>query len=148
VKTVNEILTKAGDKFVQGLQKQFEALGLNDTRAASSALSSKVSGNKLEIQGLLRTVVLASGRKPGKFPPIQPIRDWVRRKLNVEESEVDGVAFVIARKIAREGTDIFTGKAKGLQVEMLISEINKELEEEVSTQIGLDVTESVFEAFK
>ena len=148
MKTINEILTKAGDKFVQGLQKQFDVLGLNDTRAASSALSSKVSGSKLEIQGLLRTVVLVSGRGPGKFPPIQPIRDWVRRKLNVEESEVDGVAFVIARKIAREGTDIFTGKAKGLQIEMLIAEINKELEDEVNTQIGLNVTDTVFEAFK
>lgn len=147
MKTINEILTKAGDKFVSGLQKQFEVLGLNDTRAASSALSSKVVGNKLQIEGLLRTVVLASGRKPGKFPPAQPIRDWVRRKLNVEESEVDGVAFVIARKIAREGTDIFTGKAKGLQIEMLIADINKELEEEVNTQIGLSITETVFEAF-
>jgi len=148
MKTVNEILTKAGDKFVGGLQKQFEVLGLNDTRAASSSISSKVSGNKLEIQGLLRIVVLASGRKPGKFPPIEPIRKWVISKLGVSEDDADGVAFVIARKIAREGTDIFTGKAKGLQVEMLIAEINKELEEEVSTQIGLDVTESVFEAFK
>lgn len=148
MKTVNEILTKAGDKFVAGLQKQFDVLGLNDTGGASAALSSKVVGNKLQIEGLLRTVVLASGRKPGKFPPIQPIRDWVRRKLNVEESEIDGVAFVIARKIAREGTDIFTGRAKGLQIEMLISEINKELEEEVSTQIGLSITDTVFEAFK
>ena len=148
MKTVNEILTKAGDKFVAGLRGQFETLGLNDTHAAERALSSKVVGNKLEIQGLLRTVVLASGRKPGKFPPMQPIRDWVRRKLNVEESEVDGVAFVIARKIAREGTDIFTGKAKGLQVEMLIAQINKELEDEVNTQIGLNVTETIFEAFK
>ena len=148
MKTVNEILNKAGDKFVQGLQKQFDVLGLNDTGAASAALSSKVVGNKLQIEGLLRTVVLASGRKPGKFPPMEPIRAWVRRKLNVEESEVDGVAFVIARKIAREGTDIFTGKAKGLQVEMLIAEINKELEDEVNTQIGLNVTDTVFEAFK
>jgi len=148
MKTVNEILTKAGDKFVQGLRDQLQTLGLNDTGAASAALSSKVVGNKLQIEGLLRTVVLASGRKPGKFPPIEPIRGWVRRKLNVDESEVDGVAFVIARKIAREGTDIFTGKAKGLQVEMLIAEINKELEDEVNNQIGLNVTNTVFEAFK
>lgn len=44
------------------------------------------------------------GTKP-HFPPLEPLKDWVRARLtNVAESEVDGVALAIARKIAARGT--------------------------------------------
>lgn len=44
------------------------------------------------------------GREPGKRPPIEPIRRWAERKLNIPESASAGVAFVIARKIGERGT--------------------------------------------
>lgn len=43
------------------------------------------------------------GRKPGKFPPPDAIELWVRRVLDVPSEDVRGVAFVIARAIARRG---------------------------------------------
>ncbi|CAB4199379.1 hypothetical protein UFOVP1336_32 [uncultured Caudovirales phage] len=45
------------------------------------------------------------GRKPGKFPPIEPIRKWVRRVLRITgESNIRSVAYLVGRKIARQGT--------------------------------------------
>lgn len=49
------------------------------------------------------------GRKPGPMPPIQPLIDWIRaRKIKPKgdgvETERD-LAFVIGRKIARDGTE-------------------------------------------
>lgn len=50
-------------------------------------------------------LVLEEGRRAGRrFPPPEPIARWVRRKLGVPEEKVRGVAFVVARKIARRGT--------------------------------------------
>ena len=43
------------------------------------------------------------GSKP-HFPPIEPLKDWVRQKLNVPAEEVGQVAFLIARKISKQGT--------------------------------------------
>jgi len=43
------------------------------------------------------------GRKPGKMPPVAALEPWVRQKLKV--SNPMAVAFLIARKIAREGID-------------------------------------------
>jgi hypothetical protein len=43
------------------------------------------------------------GRKPGSFPPVDSLVRWVRLKLGVPESEARGVAFTVARKIARSG---------------------------------------------
>jgi len=45
------------------------------------------------------------GRGPGKAPPPGALDLWVKRKLGVgDEEEVERLAFLIARKIARSGT--------------------------------------------
>ena len=44
-----------------------------------------------------------SGTRP-HFPPPEPIVRWVQKKLDVPESEVRSAAFLIARKISKEGT--------------------------------------------
>jgi len=46
-----------------------------------------------------------TGRKPGKWPPIDAIEMWVIRKLGIAAgAESRSVAFVIARKIGESGT--------------------------------------------
>lgn len=45
------------------------------------------------------------GRRPGKWPPKQPIEDWVKKRgLASTEKDIKGVAFVIRRKIGKKGT--------------------------------------------
>lgn len=43
------------------------------------------------------------GTKP-HMPPVAPIEAWVREKLGIAVTEARGVAFAVARKIARVGT--------------------------------------------
>jgi hypothetical protein len=43
------------------------------------------------------------GTKP-HFPPLAPLRDWVEKKLGVDPSRSEHVAYLIARKIAKRGT--------------------------------------------
>jgi HK97 gp10 family phage protein len=47
------------------------------------------------------------GTRP-HFPPYEPIRDWTwrnRSNLGISDKEVNGVAYQICLKIAREGTE-------------------------------------------
>lgn len=45
-----------------------------------------------------------SGRKPGKFPNVGALREWVRRKgLATEMKEVNKIAFLIGRNMQRIG---------------------------------------------
>ena len=44
------------------------------------------------------------GTRP-HFPPIEPIKYWVEKKLGLEGAEAASVAFLIARKISKEGTE-------------------------------------------
>lgn len=48
------------------------------------------------------------GTRPRKkFPPIEPIRYWVREKLAIfDEQEIKSVAFLIARSIKERGTSM------------------------------------------
>ncbi|WP_020179650.1 HK97 gp10 family phage protein [Methylopila sp. M107] len=40
------------------------------------------------------------------FPPVEPIADWVRRKLGIkDEAQAKSIAFAIARKISIEGSE-------------------------------------------
>jgi hypothetical protein len=49
--------------------------------------------------------IVEAGRRPGRRPPPGPIRLWVARKLSVPTSQVSRVAFLVARKIGRQGTE-------------------------------------------
>lgn len=49
---------------------------------------------------------IENGRGPGKFPPIEAIQNWMTVKHIVPRNDatVPQVSYLIARKIAREGT--------------------------------------------
>lgn len=48
--------------------------------------------------------IVEVGRRPGKRPPVAPISLWVLRKLHVASGQASRVAFLVSRKIGREGT--------------------------------------------
>lgn len=74
------------------------------------------------------------GRRPGKFPPISAMLDYIREKgitpRDPKTSERQ-LAFLFARKIAREGTSIFQGTKSGLSIEdkmpKLLSDFKKDV---------------------
>ena len=44
------------------------------------------------------------GRRSGKMPPLYIIKQWVRKKFQVDAKEARNIGFLIARKIAKKGT--------------------------------------------
>lgn len=95
-----------------------QAEGRDDTGSVRGSIYSTPAerkGNELHIRigaASDHAMVVHEGRGPNKrMPPIRVIQPWVERKLGVPAPASRGVAFAIARKIAREGTK--TGSARG-----------------------------------
>lgn len=75
----------------------------------SSALAVERVTGPFGVEGLVGSPLnyaapVELGTKP-HFPPVDALVDWVKTKLGIqEEKEARGVAFLVARKISREGT--------------------------------------------
>lgn len=145
---IQEILDNSGANLVKKLKSQFDDLKLNDTGKAKASLSHKVVGYRLDIEGLLRAIVMVTGRKPGKPPPFHKIRKWVESKLGLTGAEADTAAFLIARKISKKGTDIFMKKAWGLQIQLAIDELNEDIHKEVSNELSLRIGSLISDSYK
>lgn len=75
------------------------------------SIASEVEGVGSEIVGRVGSnlrdevypKVMEHGREPGRMPPPEALERWVHLKLGVPTDEAPGVAFVVARNIARRG---------------------------------------------
>lgn len=85
----NELGMKASGKWIESLENR----------------SKRLSG---VLMGEPYTEQLVNGRKPGKFPPVAMIRQWIEDKgITPQDITVSSLAFLIARKIAKEGTQYY-----------------------------------------
>lgn len=103
--TDDEILNLADE-----LQRNSPVGATGDLKRGWDVIVSKRRVNSLQIRGSVvnradNAIFRVVGRGPGKQPPIEPIGRWVQVVLGVQGNQARGVAFVIARKIAQQGTD-------------------------------------------
>ncbi len=93
-------------KIVEELKAKHIELGQKATGEWIDSLEIEINGRKGTLYGADYTPALTKGRSPGALPPINPLQQWAEIKLGVSPSESRGVAFAIAKKIQREGTEI------------------------------------------
>lgn len=112
--TNKEILEQEFETIKQELIEKHDKLGMRASGNWASQLLVKVqeSGSKIKatLFGEKYTEQLAWGRKPGRFPPIAAIEQWIIDKgiKPIEQNmKTSTLAFLIARKIAREGTKYY-----------------------------------------
>lgn len=84
---------------------------------------------------------IESGRKPGKFPPVGAIINWINVKPIIPRPDANGkipspkqLAFLIGRKIEQEGIEPFPA------LETTKEELDKIYHEKLSAALGHDVT--------
>lgn len=73
------------------------------------------------------------GRKPGKFPPIEDMLQYIFHKgITPDDPKTSyrELAFLFGRKIAEVGTDIYTGKRPGLSIESKLVDLKKNFKDE------------------
>ena len=100
-----------------------------------------------EISGTIRGTLTGAayftfqeqGRRPGKMPPVQSIRDWIEAK-GIQADNKESLAWAIAKNIAKTGTDIYRNKRPALATEQII-----EIEIEKSRP---EINKAIFDYFR
>jgi hypothetical protein len=113
--TIENFLKGEFDILGQEFIKKYDDLGMRASGEWADTLESKVEkkGESLFVAQIWAqdyTEQLVDGRKPGSFPNISAIEKWIVDKgLTPLENDItiSSLAFLIARKIAREGTEYF-----------------------------------------
>ena len=103
-------------------------------------MKAKASGN-IVIELLLNNYVkyIESGRKAGsKFPPIEPIREWAKKKLGKQDNST---IFLIRRAIAEDGI-----KPRPFMYKVLET-IDKKWDGEWSSELFQELTKIIDEFF-
>lgn len=103
--------------------------------------------SSVDIWALDYTEWLVQGRKPGKKPPITPLIRWVEAKLGASGDEAKGIAFAVANKIAKEGTD-YHPEGTDLVDGVLTEQRYNDILEKVGEQINLFISERFIRQFK
>lgn len=138
---VANLILKNLDEFNQMIKDEMVRKGINDTKEASNSLKSVQKDDKtFQSVGVDYIEILDKGRSPGKFAPVDNIQEWVRSKLGItDDREIRSVAYLVNRKIAREGTGIYRNNSKGLEIDSLIEEFTKKLVKELQVFAVADV---------
>jgi len=109
--TVEQVLEKEFISLQEDFVKKYDELGMRSSGEWSESLEHPVTPTSAKIIAEDYTTQLVKGRRPGSFPPIDAIKKWIVDKGIVNNIKgnisISSLAFLIARKIAREGTKYF-----------------------------------------
>lgn len=158
--SVELILNKIGERVTEELRtnirtKQVTKFGaVNASGKLADSVRYEVVGGSLRVFAAHYIYQMQYGRKPGKFPPRQPIIEWIRvRGLAGEYTTASGVrkqisenslAFLIQRKIAEQGTEIY--KQGG--TDLVSSIFNRGLVDEINGMLTEQFTQTVVDSFR
>lgn len=146
-------LENALSDFTKEFVSNYKSLLLRDGKKASGNLISSLkpvsiqfTNNKIEADISIASYwkYVEYGRRPGKFPPVNKILDWIKvkpvipRPMNgLKPPTEPQLAFLIARKIAREGIK------PGNQFEEALNMTWAKYEKIISDAISEDLNEMV-----
>lgn len=145
---LTEVLNEFADAFIQNARNNLEA---NQSNASYNLYNSfekviEVGEDYFKVSVSLADYwqYLENGRGPGKFPPVDKIKEWIEVKpvnptplSNGKTPSVEQLSFLISRKIANEGTEgkPFFEPAKEQTIREFEDKINQAIDEDVSNFI-------------
>ena len=138
------------DDFTKDVAETYKSLLLRDGKNATGELISSIRPMTPELVGGAFECSLSlaphwkyveNGRRPGKFPPIDNILDWVKAKpqlarpnrLDRKELTPKQLAFLVARKIANKGIQ------PGNQLEEAIDIVYARWKDRIDAAITADI---------
>ncbi len=124
--------------------------------------SSGATARSLEIQEIPRGGQLAgadnlqqliTGRRPGKFMPPDRALQYVKDKHITPRADSRGripslpsLAYMINRKLAMKGSDIFLGKRKGLDIKGIMKEVQPTLKQALIQAGRIEINTAIYKA--
>ena len=103
----SKILSREFEDLKKDLIIAYDAKGMRASGKFADTLEVQVTGLNAKLFGEDYSQQLETGRKAGRFPPIDAIEQWIKDKGIANriqgEISISSLAFLIARKIARNG---------------------------------------------
>jgi len=137
---MSKILSTQFEALKKDLITAYDAKGMRASGKFAESLEVRVEGLNAQLWGEDYAQQLETGRKAGRFPPIDAIKKWIVDKgiANRIQGEitVSALAFLIARKIARNGwkREQFGG------VELISEVITDERIQKIIDEVGAEQT--------
>ena len=143
---VSALLNEVGAKIVADLKndirnKQVTKYGaVNASGRLEKSIDYKVEGTRLIVTGEDYIYYLEAGRRNGKRPPKQAIREWIESKPSAQanfgwnqlkEYQKNSIVYLIQRKIGQKGTTIFEQGGSDL----VSAVINRDIIEFIQTKL-------------
>lgn len=117
------------EKFNDSIKDALNTKRISDTGEAARSLFVEHGADFVRSIGIFYIEFLDTGRAPGKFPPIEPLKKWAKSKFGVDDKEATSIAFAVAHKIKKLGTTIFISNSKGIELDKKIVTLRKNLNE-------------------
>ncbi len=142
MKSIDNLLKGVIEAYRKDL-KRFKSSGgtENSLRSESTPTTGKVYAQK-------SIYYLMHGRKPGKFPPISAMLEYIRTKRIRPKGKTTEkqLAFLFARAIALRGTAIYQGKVRALNVDDKIKELQAKFAKALNIDIKKVISQSLTRA--
>ena len=109
-----DILQSFAARFIQDLRESMDSSGVTASGNFNKILKATITPNTVVVEGERYAGAIELGRKPtsggGNGELRKAIRSWIDDKgISPADISKDSLAFIITRKIHREGTKLFRG---------------------------------------
>ena len=137
--TTTEILNKEFELLKNDLIQQYDASGMRSSGKFADGLEVEAGVNTVKLTGDKYAEQLEYGRKSGKRPPIDAIKQWIVDKGIVNNIKgnisVSSLAFLIARKIGKQGwnrsqhggVELISKVVTDIRMQSIINKVGAEL---------------------
>ncbi|MFC5046308.1 hypothetical protein ACFSTE_13275 [Aquimarina hainanensis] len=125
MKTKEEIYNKYLESLRVKIIAKYDELGLRASGKFERGLEKEIKGDTLTMWSEKHAIFMEHGRSSGGFPVVSEIEEWIEVKdsLPIEFKENKRrFAFIIARKIAREGITVPNTYNKGEVISSVVKD--------------------------
>lgn len=135
-----ELYAKYLERLRLKLIAKYEEYGMRASGAYADGLEAQATPNKLLMLGVHYSEFMEYGRTAGKFPPRQAIENWIEVKKGLPAifyEKKKQFAFLIARKIAKEGIVVPNSRNKGKVISAVVDDFLGNDIHEMITELGM-----------
>jgi hypothetical protein len=118
---------------------KYDELGLRASGKYADELEAQVQPKKMIMLGASHSEFLENGRSAGGFPPRSAIENWIETKQGLPaifREKKKQFAFLIARKIARDGIKVPNEFNKGKVISAVVDDFLANDIDEMITELG------------
>lgn len=141
------VLSKEFESLKKDLIALYDAKGMRSSGKWADSLEVVTEENQAILYGEEYSQQLETGRKAGRFPPLNDIKKWILEKgiftTALQTITLSSLAFLIARKIANEGwkrekyggVELISTIITADRMQKIINEVGNVMLVQISTEI-------------